>query len=250
MLRKPKNFAAAEYFVYLPEESMPSQDSLMDRVIKPGRYGQPVSSREGILFSDIRLHLALILRTKNPHVFRPDTFEHHIVPTPQILGELAQAKSAVKVRYLSEEPLPDKRHLQLLPYLAEAVAVLGGGATIFDVSAERLLRLEDLQRDLDGNPDATRSELHVHVFSHPESNGMVVETRGLVKIGLPELRTRPIESDMRVLAVSIVEEAARKVWDLGSLPEDVHVECFGDSFIVQIEPDSRPAELQILRKHQ
>lgn len=248
MLRKPKYFAAAEYFVYLPQEGMPEQDRLMDRVIKPGPYGQPITAQEGILFSDIRLHLALILRSKNPHVFRPDTFESHITPTEQILGELAQAKAAVKVRYLSEEPLPDKRHLQLLPYLAEAVAVLGGGATIFDVSAERLIRLEDLQKDLAEDSDATRPDLHLHIFSHPDTAGMVVETRGLVKIGLPELRTRPIESDMRILAVSIVEEAARQVWLLGALPDELDIEAFGDHFIVQIEPDSRPAEVQILRK--
>ena len=115
LLKKPKYFACAEYFVYLPQEAMPDQDQLMDRVIKGGPYGQPITSQEGILFSDIRLHLGLILRSKNPHVFRPDTFETHITPTQEILGELSNARAAVKVRYLSEEPLADKRHLQLLP---------------------------------------------------------------------------------------------------------------------------------------
>lgn len=248
LLRKAKYLACAEYFVYLPEETMPDQNALMDRVIKGGPYGQPITSQEGILFSDIRLHLGLILRSKNPHVFRPDTFETHIEPTDRILDDLSRAKSAVKVRYLSEEPLADKRHLQLLPYLTEAVAVLGGGQAIFDASAERLLRLEDLQKQLSDDSDATRSGLHLHVFSHPATQGIVVETRGLIKIGIAELRTRPIESDMRILAVAILEDAARQIWELGVLPDELEVEAYGDRFLVQIEPDSRPAEVQILRK--
>jgi hypothetical protein len=153
------------------------------------------------------------------------------------------------VRYLSEVPLEDKRHLQLLPYLAEAVAVLGGGSVIFDSSAERLYTLPQLQARLLADRDVTTDDLHVHVFStHPTGGGIVIESRGFVKIGLPEFRTKLLEADMRVLAVAIMEEASKQVWKLAEYPDEAEVETFGDSFRVVFSPDSRPVEVKIMRK--
>jgi hypothetical protein len=248
--KKPKYLACAEYLVYLPGVEMPTQETIMDRVLKGNPYDQPVTPRIGLLFSDIRLHIALILRSRNPHIFRPDIFEAHVNPTETILDGLSESHSAVKVRYLSEEPLPeDKRHLQLLPYLAEAVAVLGSGSVIFDSSAERLFTLEELQSRLRADRDATGADMHLHVFSdHPAGGGIRVESRGLVKIGLPEFRTKLLEADMRVLAVSVMEEAARQVWKHGEYPEEVEVEAFGDIFRVGFDPKYHPVEVRILRK--
>src|SRR5437870_8476526 len=79
--KEPKFLSSNEYWVYLPGDRMPDQTQVMARVIGDNPYKQrgknPVSPREGLLLSDIRLHLALVLRSKNPHVFRPDMFDEH-----------------------------------------------------------------------------------------------------------------------------------------------------------------------------
>ncbi len=117
--QKPRYFAMAEYWVYLPGDRMPLQDDIMTLMVASNPYGRggrsPIGTAEGLVFSDIRLHIALVLRSKNPHIFRPDLFEEHIQPTKEILESLSAAQSLVKLRFASDIPLKDKRHLQFPP---------------------------------------------------------------------------------------------------------------------------------------
>gem|GEM_PF-5880495 len=66
--RRPKFFARAEYWVYVPGTKLPKQDELMTRMVAENplhRLGKPpIGAREGLLFSDIRLHLAMAIRSK------------------------------------------------------------------------------------------------------------------------------------------------------------------------------------------
>ena len=139
--RESRFLAVTEYWVYIPGEKLPKQDDIMSLVLGGN---SPIGPQEGLLFSDIRLHVALVLRSKNPHVFRPDLFDDHIEPTPEILTALAESKALAKIRYLSEVRLKSDAHLQLLPYLAYAYCKLADGKAIYDVSAERLLTVPDL----------------------------------------------------------------------------------------------------------
>lgn len=241
MVRKHKsNFLAlAEYWVFLPGIKMPEQEKIMDRMIRGNPYLRrgvsPIGPREGLVFSDVRLHIALVLRSKNPHVFRPDLFEEHIKPTPEVREALKQAQSLVKIRFASDIPLNDKTHLQFLIHAADAIAELGEGQVVFDVKAERLMSRSELQADLKLNFDATAYALHTQVIWRPSARGGVAETRGLGKIGLTDLRTGEMEMDQRVIATNVMTEAIRCIWDNGELPESVEVSSFDDTFKVQFE---------------
>ena len=209
-----------EYWVYLPGEAMPPQDETMTRLVESGG----VNAKEALLFSDVRLHLALLLRAKNRHVFRPDLLEPHVDATPEQLAVLDASRSLVKVRFLSEQPVDDRRHLAFLPRLAATVSRLGGGTLVYDPIGERLLDAASLG---EGDPGP-------HVRWVPEPTGGHVRTHGMRKVGLPEIRTASILADERWIVSQVVGEVAGQAWRSGALPASVVVEAFVDRFRVDL----------------
>lgn len=234
MAKRPrkKYLAMAEYWVYQPGETMPAQDKLLDRMVGKNPYRQPgidpIGPMEGLVLSDIRLHMALVLRRKNTAIFRPDLFAE-IEVTPEHLAELATSKSLVKIRYVSEEPLKDKRHLQFLIHAADAVADLGGATLIYDATGQRLFLKEELEQALRENPDGTRVDLQAWSLWR-EGVTSFGETRGLRKIGLDDLRTGSMEEDEKVLVTYLLEMAIERLWSHTAMPDEVSVEAYGDSF--------------------
>jgi hypothetical protein len=241
-----------EYWVYLPGTRMPDQNEVMTRVIGENPYKQrgrnPITPREGLLLSDIRLHMALVLRTKNPHIFRPDLFDEHVEPTAGILEDLSKAESLVKVRYISEQPLKDRASIQLLPHLADAVAELGGGRVIYDCIKEELVAREAFQTLLSNHFDLNQGDVQVRPVWRRADHGGWAETRGLRKIGLPELATDQMEADEQVLVTEVIGDAACRLWEAGELLEKVEVTLFDDEFQVLVSPPKdRVANVRILR---
>lgn len=235
-----KYLAAAEYWVYLPGEELPDQNAVMTRTIglNPYRHAsrEAIEPREGLLFSDVRTHIALVLRKKNPHAFRPDMFDSSMEVTPEILDALNQANSFVKVRYVSEDKLPDARHLQFLPHAADAVAELGEGRLIYDVVAERMITRDEMEATLREKADVTGSEVHTRVLWKPEVDAGHAETRGLQKIGLRELKTPPTPTDQRVLVIRVLEEVVRRLWIHPVIPDALDVTAYDDRFRVVFAP--------------
>lgn len=249
--REPKFLATNEYWVYLPRAMMPPQDAVMRRVLDD-RYAQkgqkPVTPREGLLMSDIRLHIGLLLRSKNPNIFRPDLFEEHVEPTAAILERLANSESVVKIRYISEEPLKNRANVQLLPHLAGAVADLGDGQVIYDCMKEELTSAEDLTNLLSTQLDLTSADIQVRAVWRKLEHGGWAETRGMRKVGLPELATDPMEPDEQVLVTEVLEAAAKKLWDAEVFTEQLRVEAFDDTFhVILAPPRDRMSHVQILR---
>lgn len=213
---KPKFLLHLEYWVYLPGERMPPQDEVMTRLID----SRAIGSAEALLFSDVRLHIALVLRSKNAYLFRPDLIEPTVDATPEQIALLAEARSFAKVRFLSEEPVSDRRYLAFLPQAARIIAELGGGGLVYDVMGERLLGPGDLAK---GDPGPQTSWV-------AEPTGGHVETRGLKKIGLPEIRTESVAADERWIATEVVDRVAQTAWKLNDLPLSVTTEAFHDRF--------------------
>jgi hypothetical protein len=250
--QEPKFLSTNEYWVYLPGTSMPNQTDVMARVIGENPYKQkgrnPITPREGLLLSDIRLHLALVLRSKNPHVFRPDLFDEHVEPTAEILESLSASESLVKVRYVSEQPLKDRANIQLLPHLADAVAELGEGTVIYDCMMEMLFSRADFVTYLSSNLDLNQAELQLRTVWRRAEHGGWAETRGLRKVGLPELATERMEADEQVLVTEVLTGAAKTMWDSGELADKVEVTVFDDEFQVLISPPTnRVSSVRILR---
>ena len=225
--RKPRRpfLLLVEYWVYLPGDTMPPQDEVMTRLVRPDEGAPRIGSAEAMLFSDVRLHIALVLRAKNRHVFRPDLLEPHVDATREQLETLDAARSLAKVRFVSEKPVPDARYLAFLPQVARTIAEIGGGSLVYDAVGERLLAPEELRA---GDPGP-------HVRWVPEATGGYVRTHGLKKLGLPEIRTAPIAADERWIVSEVVGQIARAAWRTGDLPEVATAEAFEDRFRVSME---------------
>lgn len=237
---REKYFAAAEYWVFLPGTQMPEQASVMARTIGDNPYDKrnrlPIGTREGQLFSDVRLHIALVLRSKNPHAFRPDLFDATTEVPPHALQLLEEANSFVKVRYASEDRLDDNKHLQFLPHAADAIAELGDGKLIYDSTAERLILRSELQEELRQHYDVSGADLHSRVVWRPEpTGGGHAETRGLVKVGHRELRTPVADLDQRVVISAVLQEVMDRLWSTPKLPETLEIEMFESKFRVLFE---------------
>lgn len=228
-----KYLATTEYWVYLPDEKLPPQDEVMKLLLGGS---SPVGPEEGLLLSDIRLHIGLVLRSKNPHVFRPDLFEDHLEPTAELLNLMSRSKSIAKLRYLSEIKLKNDAHLQLLPYLAYAYAKLANGNAVYDVSSEKLMTIPDLQDQLKTDKNARRPEMHLQTIWKRTENGGRAETRGLIKKGIPELVTHEVHHDEKILVTNLLDEAGRSLWGQNEFPSQVEVESFNDVFRLMLAP--------------
>jgi hypothetical protein len=249
---KKTYFANAEYWVYLPGEAMPSQDEAMGRMMNENPYrirGQsPICQREGLVFSDVRLHIGFVKRTRNPHVFRPDLFAEAELPSKSALEILTEANSFVKLRYTSEDPLSDKRHLRFLVHAADAYAALGGAKLVYDAVTERLIEIEEWNRLVAGDPDATSSNLHVRIRWVPTHDGNNAETRGLVKLGMDELTAINVRTDERLLVTQVLTDAIATFWKDAQLPEALEVPGDLDTFRLTFHPlGDRRTEARILR---
>jgi len=252
---KRKYFAACEYWVYLPGEEMPEQDAIMTRMIAQNPHSRSghsaIGAKEGILFSDIRLHLGLVLRSKNTHVFRPDLFQDCIEPSAAVLEGLSKAHSLLKARYVSEEPLTDDRHLQFMPHMADAVAELARGLVVYDVVAERLFTSDEFMKLLSEDLSVTRFDAHVRTVWQKDVHSGHAETKGLVKKGIPELCTDDAHLDQQVLVCEVLTEAAKQLWDLPDIPPDLQISAFEDHFRLEISPTrTGPFRVRILRMMQ
>jgi len=236
---RSKYLAIAEYWVYLPADKMPSQDAMMTRMISENPFAkprsQPIGPAEGLIFSDIRLHMALVLKHKNEHLFRPDRFALAEGFSPEALQSLNNAKSLVKIRFASEEPISDRRYIQFLPYATEATMALGEGHFMYDLKQDRIYSRDQLHQELTTDNNANRADLHLRAefLSEAESNRVV--TRGLAKLGLEDFETAPLPIDFKVLSVQIVEKALEQIWQSGTIPVQMEIEAFGDTFIFNFE---------------
>lgn len=246
--------AVVEYWVYIPGEKIPPQDLLSGRMLRSTPFkidGEPACGPgEGLLFSDIRLHIALVLKAKNPHLFRPDLFERHVEPTAEMLEALSSANAMVKLRYLSPERLKDGRHLLFMPHLAEAVAYFGKSEVLFDCVGERLISATAFREELSRQPNTANPDFHLRAIWIDEEEGGRAATRGLMKVGLPELETHPAPSDHRVVIHDVLEQAAAQLWEDPTLPEEIEVHAYEDDFVVQLEPKKNgPVQVRMIRRY-
>lgn len=245
---RTRYLAETEYWVYLPGTELPPQQDLMNRLIGGNPYQRgprgPINTPEGLVLSDVRLGIGLVLRKKNPDLFRPD-LHLTIQPDASQLQALSESHSLVRLRFLSEVPLPDKRHLQFLIHAADAYAELGGGTLVLDFSAERLWSRAELQAVLKERLDATGFANHVSLLLDAKQ---CLVTKGFGKIGLPELVTPPIDEDQETLVRSLVGEFGSMCWGAQQLMKGVDLTHLDVRFTIQPEePRDGKAQLRILR---
>lgn len=235
-----------EYWVYLPGDKMPTLDELMTDLSKADALGPG----EMLLFSDIRLHIALALRAKNLEQFRPDLIDTGVEPSAETLAGLSEAKALARVRFTSEKPIQDDRHLRLVPYLAYALGRRVEAKVVFDVSASKLMTMDELASQIKADRKLEQPTTHVNIVWLPQELGGRAETRGLGKHGMAELKTLPVRLDQRVLVTSLLEEAVRQLWKATAFPQTVTVTAYGDEFNLMLGPvENASVPVRITRIH-
>lgn len=243
---KPKYLAVIEYWVYT---SGSNSANIAGAVAKLTRSGV-LTPAEAALASDIRLYASTICRSHNPQLFRPDLLSDPIEPTAEQLQALAQSDTIVKLRYLSETPLSDLRHVGFLPRLAVDVAKAKGAEVVLDNVSEKLYSTVELEASLlDGDERYSPGE-HVQTYWLAAPDGGKAVTRGLLKAGIRELETPDTRSDYRNLAVEVLRRAAEKLWLGEANPNLIHVSCYDDLFVVRVKPAKHGASIaRIMRLH-
>jgi len=232
--------ADTEYWIYTRDTRLPPIDKVMDRMVGANPHHRPgrpcIGAKEGMIFSDIRLDIALAKREKNPFAFRPDLFSDDVIPTAEQLSAIADACSIIKIRYASRAPLRDDRHLQFMPHLADAMSDLTEGTAVFDRITGQVWTASEFHDELAGNNRGSRPTLQVRVFWRCDGEVGRVKTRGLRKVGLAEIETLPLPPDQEVLATGLVMRLAHEGLRKMKLPTQMETEEYGTTFIMEVEP--------------
>jgi hypothetical protein len=232
--REPAYLAVCDYWVYVAEPRLPDQTALMERMVSSNPHNRPgrpaIGAREGMLFTDIRLRIAVVRKDRNPQAFRPDLFDPDAEPTAEVLERIGEASGIVRARYVSDVVLKDDRHLQFLPHAADALVDLCGGSVVFDHVTAAFWPAETLKEELGRNNAAARPDVHVRVLWRATAELCRVETRGLRKIGQPEIVTEPLPADHEVLAQGLVWKLVHVLWREPASAWPIEVEDHGDRF--------------------
>jgi len=243
---KPKYLAVVEYWVYASDPKPANISGAVARLTRAGT----ITPAEAGLASDIRFFASTISRSHNPQLFRPDLLSDAIEPTSDQLEALGRSDTIIKLRYLSETPLDDLRHVGFLPRLAIDVAKTKQAEVILDNVSEKLYSPDSLEQSLLDGEERYRPGNHLQTYWITSQDGGRAVTRGLMKVGLRELETPETRADCRNIVVEVLGRAAEKLWLGEANPNLVHVSCYDDLFVVRVKPAKNgPSQARIMRLH-
>jgi len=239
----------AEFHIFLPTATVPTQDDVMDRLIrsnpfKPG--GKPaIVPLDGLFFSDVRLNISVAAGARNPNAFLWRGYTEPL--RPEIEKSLVDAERFVIARYASEKPMKDLRYLHFLLHLCAAYLELGNGSCVYDAVSERFWSRNELTEFLATTLDSSTEEAHIwRGWTEGETGGWYA-TRGLRKVGQWDLATPTSPRDHEFLITQLMTELVSKVWQERTMPEKLQLEAYGDQFFVSIWPRKRENLVRIMR---
>ena len=232
--RKGRYLAHVEYWVLSPTTKLPDLTETMAAVMQ----SPAITPTEGLLFSDVRFKIGLILANKNRNAELLTRLEYR--------DAFARAGSAIRVQYTSETKLDARKHLQFCVHVANALAGQVGALSILDVVADRLWPLPEFKEFLTKQHHATGYEDHVEITQQDDHSFWV---RGLQKVGVPDIHTLPVENDKLLLAKSILEQYAVASWEAME-PATEPIEEYGDQFILLRTPQKPGTETARLLRRQ
>jgi hypothetical protein len=220
----------AEYWVFGIASRLPPDEAIIKKIAELVPPGATVASNEGLLLTDIRLKMATVLRSKNPHSFRPDLFEEDVTMEPETLEALTSATSFIRIQYISTAPLRDAAHLRFLPYLAAALGQMTRGRAIYDPISQAIWSADEFMDKIKADPLIQSPSFHVQARWYETVNECRAYTLGLEKVGLPEWSVGPVECDEKTIILQVMQAAAEQALE-GQEPPYEHEE-FGDTFVI------------------
>lgn len=235
---KPPN-TRVEFWIYSPAEARPNDKVFMDKMLAGNPHMKkglpPIGTSEGLVFSDIRLHIATLKRENNSLLFKPDVFSELDANVPDgLTKKLTECKSIIVVRYISESQERNRAYIQFTTHAADAYARLAEAPLILDTEAQRFFAKDELFDTLQKDGDAVKFDLQVSVrWTEADEMGRAF-TRGMAKAGLPDIEFPFQPLDQKVLALHLVEESARQCWETGELAP-CSFEAYGEHFEVEFE---------------
>jgi len=226
-----------EFWVYANADVRPSDANILKRVFGENPYrGASLGPAEGATLSDVRFHIGFVKREKNAMVFRPDIFsEVDAEIPPHLPSSLEDTTCVVIVRFVSEERVSSRKHLQFITHVVDAIAELTDATMVWDTEAQRFWTRAEFRQRLTDHADGTRFEENVVThWTETPFEGRAF-TRGMAKVGLPDLEFDRQPVDQRTLATHLVEESARRCWQAGELAPCTF-DSFGEVFEVEFGP--------------
>jgi hypothetical protein len=224
------------YLVYVPCGDLPSQEVLMDRMVAKNPYNPGgrtiIGSREGLLFTDIRLYISTAEREKSSLLFRPDLTEDNFSFSAEALSALSDSHKVAIVRYVLDGPAEDYRHLTFLPHMAAALSDLCGGIAIADVTQRKLYSKSEFESYLRQHVALEKREAHVRLEVLPASGDHRIASFGLRKIGLPDFTTSHLSSDSLTMCQAVCEQFLDACWESRMILSDFEMDFFGTTMMV------------------
>lgn len=247
--RKQPFLAHAEYWVYSTAINLPTTEKLMIRLVGENPYIQqganPIGGAEGLVLSDIRLKIALVLQKKNPNLFEGKLLPESIADHHEFVNDVGTFKSIVRLQYISTTKLKDKRHLQFLMHAADAAAEINESNWILDKITGTLRTKAEHAEILQKNFNVTKLEFHVRL---DEGEDNTFSSYGLGKIGIADFDTHPVSGDQKQLVREILEKYMALSWERGEAFPDP-IKAYDDEFfILQTKPKKGRTVMRIVRK--
>jgi hypothetical protein len=226
-----------EFWVYSTVEDRPSDSEILKRVLGENPHRARLGKKEGLVLSDIRFHIGRVRPDSNPYLFRPDALAEPDADVPDDIGRLLDNTVALfRVSYISETAIDSTAALSFAWHSADAINEAVGSRLVFDTVAQRFWPERSLYDELHKDPNAVRYDLNVVVRWTETPQEGTAFTRGMSKMGLPDIEMHGVPPDHKTVALFLVESASRRLWDEGWLSE-VEIEGFGEVFGVKmLEP--------------
>lgn len=233
-LRQP--VLVVEFWVYAKDPQRPTQEELTRTLMATGRPS--ISTAEALVFTDIRFQMGTVKREANALLFQPGALLEPDAVMPSNLAERLGAAQAVHtVRFVAEPGVLTEREesaLRLATWVALAIADLAGGTLIVDIEAQAAYTPEQFREAVDHH-GADACALHVATRWWENERAAYCFTRGMNKIGQPDIVAEDVPTDFQTLATHLVAGFAEHVWTTRNLSPTV-LEAFGSQFLLFTQP--------------
>ncbi|MEW5883634.1 MAG: hypothetical protein AB1725_05365 [Armatimonadota bacterium] len=225
-----------EFWVYARNSQRPTQEELTGMLMGEGKTS--IGTAEALVFTDIRFQMGTVKREANAMLFQPGALlEPDAALPPDLAERIEQTQAVHTVRFVAEPGAFTEREesaLRLATWVALATADLADGTVIVDIETQSAYTPEQFRQAVEHH-GADAFALHVATRWWDDERAAYCFTRGLNKIGQPDIVAEDVPTDFQTLATHLVGEYAEHVWKTRD-PSPTVLEVFGSRFLLFTQP--------------